>query len=181
MYSNNFKTALKTGKPVIRRIWRNVGSLKNQFSVQVMQELDSQESETNLIAIFQGIENNARVTAIISVAETHLQKSGFPIEDQDFSGDDVETVHFADKLSGGIALEVEVVENTMKNPLSLAQEPKKNPTTMAILMKNGKAIYRHTKVVPAGQAKHEFMAHDTIPVQITQPVSQEEQELASAQ
>lgn len=165
-YSSNFNKALETGKVVVRRVWKNENSTKDQYSVQFMQQIKGEQADPSraIIALSQGISPFQLVTAIQSFAGSVIRSSlvGKHL-DKDGSATfyDDEVVVFGKELLG-IDLDIEVVENTTQNPMQPGQQAKINPSTGEVLTKDGKPIYRHTKLVPASEnTRLEFIQHDS--------------------
>jgi len=154
---------LATGAVVARKIWVNETSTKDQVTLQVAQKIKLPEEATVLsnkvAALSQGFDPSKvgfnTVTALISMKrEIAQQMLGTVSEDfsQTDKGIDLSKVF-------GFKLEVNVVENTTKNPKSTKQTPKVNPSTNETLLYNGQPIYRHTSLVEAGTAKSTFLRH----------------------
>jgi hypothetical protein len=163
-YSNSFISALGSGTVMVRKAWFNQNSKnQDQVSVQCMQQIEAGDVDPSrlIVAAAQGINPNQRVTTIFSVkADVWEANTGLdvPAEDQFFC-EEGQTLLSAEAVFG-MDVDINVVENTQKNPLSPSQQPKMNPTTSAVLTKDGSPIYRHTTLVPKGLAKREFLAHD---------------------
>lgn len=164
MYSEQFQKALSSGQTLIRRIWKNQSSGKDQYTVQFMQEInrdpqevsDSGDAESLMIAASQGINPGQRATALRSVSASVLKAKGFPLTDSEFFREGQPVKTGADLF--GFELEIQIVENTERNPYSSTQEPKINPTTKEVLKdEKGNPIYRHTSVLPLGSAQNKFM------------------------
>lgn len=174
-----YQSALETGQTVVRRIFKNNGSNKNQYTVQFQQELELEEGTStlsDLVAIAQNINPRKRVTALFSFSEDALRKRGVDLSiDNYFASDKVLTA----KDLFGREINIQVVENTTPNPLSPNQQPKINPATSEVLTYNRKPIYRHTSIV-AGPATHVFLQHNNAETDMM-GVSQEEVEMAGAQ
>lgn len=178
-YSKEFTASLEDGKTMVRKIWKNPRR-DGQYTVQVMQELETQSTESNLIAIAQGIDNKPRVTALLSFKGDALAKRGIDVPKLDAKGMDGVTYCFegeptleAQTVFNGVDVEIQILENHVRNPYAESQQPKINPNTSEVLTKNGKAIYRHTSIVPKGSAQHEFIQHDTVSTNVDTAISEE--------
>lgn len=160
MYSESFKKALATGKVLVRRIFSNENSKKDQVTVQFMQEIDvpASENQSVLVAMAQGVERPGKnlITTLFSFSRAAINALGLK-EGNYFDGENV--VH-ADKLFQGTEVNIQVTENNRKNPLAKEQEPKKNPTTGEPVLVNGEPVYRHTELV-AGPVKNIFLNSTT--------------------
>lgn len=153
-YSKSFIERLASGEVMIRRIWKNEG--KENFAVQYMQQIPSEDvsPEQAILAASMDFTPAQRVTAIFAASPAKLEKEGISEGYFCYEGD----ATLSAKKFLGIDVEIDVVENTEKNPLQPKQEPKINPTTGEVLTFNGKPIYRHTRLVPKGAAKRKFLA-----------------------
>lgn len=176
-YSQKFMEALGTGEVLVRSIWKNTNSTKGQYSVQFMQQIKNpSDSNSNAaVALLQGYQAGQRVTAISSVSAEVIKSKGIDKllgEGTTYfcNSDRV----FTDKAMFGSEanFDIQVVENTERNPFSSTQEPKINPTTGEILTKDGQPIYRHTSIVMKGQAVNQFLTHDIEGVVDTSTVAQ---------
>jgi hypothetical protein len=187
-YSKNFNKALSEGKTMVRSIRKNINSDKDQYTVQFMQQVDNPNSEgtDEIVALSQGYTPGQRVTALASVAGKKLEEMG--IMSLLAKTSDKLTTFFEEEdtlLEGtrilGVDLDISVEENTTKNPLSMSQQPKINPTSNEVLTSDGLPIYRHTKVVKRGKGTYNFLAHDVDGVVNTSEVSSiEENEMANS-
>lgn len=176
-----YQEALDTGKTVLRKTWINHNAKSGiQISLQFQQKIkvDSEGTGNMLVAFAQdmsGIGENYP-TVILSMKPEVAEKIGIPIDADlwdpgDVVGEDHSQVIFANdifpaELRGNLDINIQVVENFSKNPLSPKQEPKKNPRTMAVLTKNGVPIYRHTYLVQ-GEPNNVFVAHDRVASPVT--------------
>jgi len=157
---------LATGVVVARRIWVNENSTKNQVTLQVAQKVKLPEEATvlsnKIAALSQGFDPETvgynTVTSLISMKGDIAQKMLGTVN-EDFSksdkGIDVSALF-------GFKTEIQVVENTIKNPKSTKQTPKINPSTEETLLYNGSPIYRHTALVEAGSAKSVYLRHNDV-------------------
>ena len=186
-YSEKFAIELAKGKVLVRKIWENTRR-EGKFTVQFMQELEGLSTEGNLVAIANGIENKPRVTALFTFTGDTLSKRDLDVEAIKEAGAKGMTFCFdgdstleAKTLFNGVEVAVQVDENHTRNPYTETQLPKINPNTSEILTKDGKAIYRHTSLVPKESCNHTFMAHDTQGKVVSEAsVSEEEAMLAKA-
>lgn len=159
-YSQEFVDRLNSGEVMLRKIWPNQNSKIGSFAAQYMQSIDTDEVDPtrSVLAASLGFTPGQRVTAILTISPKKLQESGLALEETTFCFDGDETLSAEELL--GIPVDIDVVENTEKNPLQPMQEPKINPTTSEVLTHKGKPIYRHTQLVAKGRARQEFLAHD---------------------
>jgi len=176
---SNYEKALATGACVLRRTWPNLNAKSgSQISCQFQQlvKVPSEGTSSALIAFAQNITGMGenRPTTIFSVSEEVCKQLGLPVEEDFFDpgpdfeggGDDLSKAVLANKIFESVRkgkdINIKVTENFTPNPFSKTHEPKMNPRTNEILMKDGQPIYRHTELVE-GEADHTFVAHDRIP------------------
>jgi hypothetical protein len=160
-YSQEFKAALKTGKVLVRQIFDNPNSTKNQATIQFVQMLPEGVGATGdsgeIVAALQGIPNlRQTVTSLMSVKKEVLQAKGIAFGY--YCEDD--NILTAEEIVG-FDINIQVKEDTVKNSLSPSQTPKKNPTTDEVLTYQGKPIYRHTTVVK-GEPNHVFLRASSV-------------------
>ena len=171
------KKALEEGKLLIRRIFPNPNSTKNQVTVQFYKRINvpSDGNVNMLVAIAQGIEGagHNNVTANFSFnADTVKARLPEVDTDQDNNFFENDTVVEASVLFGEAQVDIEVEENHDPNEYGndgevvRSLDPKVNPTTGETLSKGGQEIYRHTRLV-AGTANHTFVTHDRVPTTVT--------------
>ena len=179
------KKALEEGKLLIRRIFPNTNSAKNQVTVQFYKRITvpSDGNVNVLVAIAQGIEGagHNNVTANFSFnADTVKARMPEVDVEQDNNFFESDTVVEASVLFGEATVDIEVEENFDSNEYDTNGEvvrtldAKVNPTTGEVLEKGGQPIYRHTRLV-AGTANHTFVQHDR--VSATQPVVKTENKI----
>lgn len=172
--------ALDQGKVLVRRIFPNSNSTKNQVTVQFYQRIAvPSEGNTNmLVALAQGIEGAGynNVTANFSFNSDTVNKLMPEVDvEQDNNFFEQDVVVEANALFGDIVVNIEVEENNDPNEYDAngdpvrTLDPKVNPTTSEVLEKGGQPIYRHTRLV-AGEANHVFLQHDRVPAKITAKV-----------
>jgi len=162
-YSKEFKEALKTNKVVLRKIWVNQNSSKNQVSAQFIQrvKIPTQGTPNALIGFAQGgstIEDPGYnlVTTIFSFKKEVADKLGLSSGEYFEQGSPIKYAN--DIFSTPVS--IKVTENITKNPLAISQEPKLNPTSGEVLEYDGKPIYRHTELVEGESVNHTFLVAD---------------------
>lgn len=159
----NYQELLETGQPVVRKVWVNENSTKDQVSVQFIQQIkrDTTGTPNKLIALAQGIDGIGQnlVTSIFSFAA--VQAKAFGLVPGEYHEGESKTA----KDVFGLDVNIQVVENTTPNGYSkVAQQPKLNPKTNEVLLLDGKPIYRHTELVE-GAPVNSFLQHNsTIPL-----------------
>lgn len=157
----NFSEALKTGKLVIRKVWENTNSAKNQVSIQLQQKIAIPEGSNSnaVLAFLQGIEDAGftKPTVIVSAKADVVLAKGLEYLDYTTEDKAVLAENFFPWELG-----IQIVENLVQNPQSPNQEAKRNPQTGNILTLDGKRIYRHTYLVPVGTSgiSHTFLTHN---------------------
>lgn len=179
-YSKEFTEQLEAGQVLLRKVWVNENSSKNQVSAQFIQRVavPTEGTSNALIAIAQGgsqIEDPGfnKVTAIFSFNGDVAEKLG--LKPGDYFGDS--NVKTAREIFG-TAVTIKVTENTAKNPLSTSQTPKINPTTGEVLKSNGMDIYRHTELVEGEVAINTWLR--ATPVESTAEMATNNVELEAA-
>lgn len=171
------KKALEEGKLLIRKIFPNPNSTKNQVTVQFYKRVNvpSDGNVNVLVAIAQGIEgaghNNVTANFSFSADAVKARMPEIDVE-QEVNFFENDTVVEASVLFGEAAVDIEIEENFDANEYDANGEtvrtlssPKVNPTTGETLAKGGQEIYRHTRLV-AGTANHTFIQHDRVPATV---------------
>ncbi len=173
MYKKNLSEALKSGKVLVRKVWKNENS-PGQVSFQFIQriEIPATGITNTLLGLAQGYEDAGynRVTAIMSFSEKSAYDTGlFPEGSDVIDFSETDEVHYAGELFGrDVAISVE--ENFTQNPKRPNQEPKMNPTTNEVVMLNGNPIYRHTEIVEANQVSRIFVSAKSVAVTATEAI-----------
>lgn len=118
--------------------------------------------------------------ATLSDLETLLAIPGLDIENSDFvtitskSGKvrEVTNLNILNPEFNGKKLSVQITETTEPTDWQKANDTgyKVNPATSEVLTKDGKNIYRNTKMV-LGQAEHTFIQHDRVEVKIEEAIT----------
>jgi len=179
-YSKDFLNEI-SNQTMVRKIWKNVNSDKEQYSIQMMEQVDgplaTDAGSSMLVNIAQGGNGGQRVTAIFSVSKEQLEKVGVSLPSEDGSHDSYcfegDGLLAARTVFNDVEVEIQVVENTTKDPNRPSQEPKVNPSTEEVITNNGRPVYRHTSLVPFGQAKNVFLESD----RVEEPVQKSEETL----
>ena len=172
----NFETALATGKALIRKVWVNEGSTKNQLGIQLIQQIQNNSEAVNPSLLLQGIKNTQKLTVVISAKQDVALSGGVKIQDYV----EKDEVLFAEDLYAKLAgspVEVNIqctesnspyrmnggmiVRNAAGEPLTI--DAKVNPSTGEVVMSNGSPVYRHTSLV-FGKPSHTFLRAETAPV-----------------
>lgn len=151
----DYKEGLKLGKVIVRSAFQNPNK-EAQVGVQFMQTVKGSSEPTNkLLAISQGFSEETTLSCVESWSkEQAIKIFGEAIFNHSEEGDN--TAIFAEDIYG-VAVAISVVENTTKNPKQPGQIPKENPKTKKVCKYLGAPIYRHCKLVPAGEEVREFM------------------------
>ena len=163
-YGKKFSEALKAGKCLVRRVWNNENSKKEQVSIQLIQFIANNAGDTPsgersvIIGKLQGVENAGytMVTAVASVAKNVAETLKLEVKDYyandeviDFSelfGEEVSIVILESKEQTRLdALTGEVAKDAKGNPLMWELDQcKVNPQTQGVLLHDGARIYRNS-------------------------------------
>jgi hypothetical protein len=183
-YGKNFKAALTAGKCLVRRVWNNENSKKEQVSIQLIQLIANNAGDTPsgersvIIGKLQGVENAGytMVTAVASVAKSVAEALKLEVKDYyandevvDFSklfGEEVSIVILESKEATRLdALTGEVAKDAEGNPLMWSPEQSKvNPQTNGALLHDGARIYRNSAMGlgnrDANASRNVFIKHN---------------------
>lgn len=180
--NETIKKALETGRVLIRRIFPNPNSAKNQVTVQFYQQIDVPSSGTasRLVALAQGIDGAGKnnVTANFSFAAGTVAKMLEIDTEQDQNFFNEGKPVFAEQLFGAdVIVNIEVLENTDPNEYNANGEVvrtletgKVNPRTGEQLMNGEKPIFRHTSLIE-GVPTHTFLSHNTTVQKVAEKVA----------
>jgi len=174
--NEKFKEALQAGKALIRKIWVNENSSKNQVSVQVQQRVvlagSAGAGGSVVVAATQGLDGSNYPTNILSFEKGIFEKAfGSPVTEMlDYS--DGSTIVEIDSIFKALqgekfpTVNIQIMESLEPNENVENDTPKVNPQNDEILAKNVDGnlmpIYRRTMCV-AGKAEHVLIPHtDTI-------------------
>jgi len=137
----------------IRSIKENPNSTKNQVTVQFAQQdvIDANAGGggNRLVAIAQGNPGGSGIVMALLSFNAEVAQRLFGTTNADYSKMPFDQWPTPDKLVAelGMDVNIEVIENTTKNPNAPNQQPKINPVTSEIQTYNGNPIYRHTQLV----------------------------------
>lgn len=166
---SNFLTQLNsimkpTSVVLVRRIWPNANSEKNQVNVMLQQTFEG--SGNPLIQITQGIKNETKAVAVVSFANDQAMKY-FGTVDADYSerpSSEWPTLENIEAEAGMKAC-LQITESLTPNPARKNPTPQVNPQTNEVLLQNGSPIYREVTLV-VGEPSHTFITHNgTIPAE----------------
>lgn len=143
---------------LIRRIWKNTNSTKDQYTVQFFQVI----SGNPLLAITQNVSFDSKLTALVSFSKEQCEKVFGTLSFDPKDENDPKTFMAAPAILKGYS--ISVVENTTQNPNNPNQTAKINPKTAEVLTFNGNSIYRHTDLVPTESVQTILLKADTVPV-----------------
>lgn len=137
----------------IRSIKPNLNSTKNQVTVQFAQgdviDANAGGGGNRLVALAQGNPGGSGIVMALLSFNAEVAQRLFGTTDADYSKMPFDEWPTPDKLVAelGMDVNIEVIENTTKNPNAPNQQPKMNPVTSEIQTYGGKPIYRHTQLV----------------------------------
>jgi hypothetical protein len=173
----NFETALATGKALIRKVWVNEGSTKNQLGIQLVQQIQNNSEAVNPSLLLQGIKNTQKLTVVISAKQDVALSGGVKIQDYIEKDEVLFAEDLYAKLAGApVEVNIQCTENNSPYRMNgsiiarnaagepLTIDPKINPSTGEIVMANGKEVYRHTSLV-FGKPSHTFLRAESTSVE----------------
>ena len=139
---------------VIRRIWPNLRSSKNQATIQFYQKkATGMSGPGGLVGIFQNAPGlTSTATAIQSIHMDKLAELGLPTEVDYTDGE----APVANSVLG-VQVNIEITDSFNSNPFSDSHNPKVNPTNGDVITINGRDVYRHTELV-AGEAQDQIIS-----------------------
>jgi hypothetical protein len=177
IFMTNFETALATGKALIRKVWVNEGSTKNQLGIQLVQQIQNNSEAVNPSLLLQGIKNTQKLTVVISAKQDVALSGGVKIQDYIEQDEVLFAEDLYAKLAGApVEVNIQCTENNSPYRMNgsiiarnAAGEPltidaKINPSTGEIVMANGKEVYRHTSLV-FGKPSHTFLRAESTSVE----------------
>lgn len=173
----NFETALATGKAMIRKVWVNEGSSKNQLGIQLVQQIQNNTEAVNPSLLLQGIKNTQKLTVVISAKQDIALSAGVKVQDYVEQDEVLFAEDLYAKLAGApVEVNIQCTENNSPYRMNgsiiarnadgepLTIEPKINPSTGEVVEANGKPIYRHTSLV-FGKPSHTFLRAESTSVE----------------
>jgi hypothetical protein len=137
----------------IRTIKPNLNSTKNQVTVQFAQQdvIDANAGGggNRLVALAQGNSGGSGIVMALLSFNAEVAQRLFGTTDADYSKLPFDQWPTPDNLVAelGADVNIEVIENTTKNPNAPNQQPKINPATGEVQTFGGNPIYRHTQLV----------------------------------
>lgn len=164
---------MKRQNLLIRRIWKNTNSTKDQYTVQFFQVMEG--SGNPLLSITQNVSFDSKLTALVSFSKEQCEKVFGTLSFDPKDANDPKTFMAAPAILKGYS--ISVVENTTQNPNNPNQTAKINPKTAEVLTINGNPIYRHTDLVPTESVQTILLKADTVPVSSSQvdPITQKQE------
>ena len=177
IFMTNFETALATGKAMIRKVWVNEGSSKNQLGIQLVQQIQNNTEAVNPSLLLQGIKNTQKLTVVISAKQDIALSAGVKVQDYVEQDEVLFAEDLYAKLAGApVEVNIQCTENDSPYRMNgsiiarnaagepLTIEPKINPSTGEVVEANGKPIYRHTSLV-FGKPSHTFLRAESTSVE----------------
>lgn len=179
----NYQEALNQGKVVIRAMWWNSNAKMLPVTMQLAARVprsgipeefftsDSAASSDPFLAIVGASSSDAWNFTVLrswklenlkerfdmdAAFEARLRASS-PKNQIVFEGEGL-VIDAADVFGMPVAINVE--RCTVKNPLSLSQEPVTNPSTGAVTTFEGKDVYQHTRLIVGSQHQFIWSGHD---------------------